>query len=129
VVVSEELYLAQLVHSFGEKSWTQIAAKMGNRSDVQCRYHYKQMQKDRSAQKLASVRKAQSAVVSIVPLTPPQGKDMRQQRHVRQSNSVPSLPRKEGDKKPRQGGKVESVFELFERVAESEKDMKGDMWY
>lgn len=46
--VAEEALLFQLVQYFGEKSWTQIAMKMGNRSDVQCRYHYKQMQKERA---------------------------------------------------------------------------------
>ncbi|OHS92781.1 Myb-like DNA-binding domain containing protein [Tritrichomonas foetus] len=39
----EEELLLQLVNSGTCKSWTSIAAKMKNRSDVQCRYHYKQM--------------------------------------------------------------------------------------
>ena len=39
----EEEMLLQLVNSGKCKSWTSIAAKMKNRSDVQCRYHYKQM--------------------------------------------------------------------------------------
>ena len=46
--VTEEAKLLQLVSTFGDRNWTQIAAKMGNRSDVQCRYRYKQMMKDRT---------------------------------------------------------------------------------
>ncbi|OHT11918.1 Myb-like DNA-binding domain containing protein [Tritrichomonas foetus] len=41
----EEIQLNKLVEKFGLKSWTKIAAKMKNRSDVQCRYHYNQMVK------------------------------------------------------------------------------------
>ena len=40
----EETKLQQLVNRYGEKSWTRIASEMGNRSDVQCRYHFRQLQ-------------------------------------------------------------------------------------
>jgi hypothetical protein len=33
------------VEKHGEKSWKKIATQFGNRSDVQCRYHYQQMQR------------------------------------------------------------------------------------
>lgn len=46
--ITEEAKLLQLVSTFGDRNWTQIASKMGNRSDVQCRYRYKQMMKDRT---------------------------------------------------------------------------------
>ena len=39
----EESKLLKLVSLYGEKSWTKISSEMGNRSDVQCRYHYKQI--------------------------------------------------------------------------------------
>jgi hypothetical protein len=42
----EEDRLVGLVRLMGERSWTQIAAQMGTRTDVQCRYRYKQMQKE-----------------------------------------------------------------------------------
>lgn len=42
----EERKLVDLVRTHGDKSWTNIATKMGNRSDVQCRYRYKQLQRD-----------------------------------------------------------------------------------
>jgi hypothetical protein len=38
--------LIGLVAAFGEKSWTRVAAELGNRCDVQCRYRYKQLQKE-----------------------------------------------------------------------------------
>jgi len=42
----EDLKLIDLVRTYGDKSWTKIASLMGNRSDVQCRYHYYQVQRD-----------------------------------------------------------------------------------
>lgn len=39
----DEALLSELVDKYGNKAWTKIATEMGNRSDVQCRYHYKQM--------------------------------------------------------------------------------------
>ncbi|OHT04621.1 hypothetical protein TRFO_27828 [Tritrichomonas foetus] len=42
----EEEKLVHLVSTLGEKSWMRVATELGNRSDVQCRYHYMQMQKD-----------------------------------------------------------------------------------
>jgi hypothetical protein len=41
----EEARLLALVASLGEGSWTKIAARLGNRSDVQCRYRYKHIRK------------------------------------------------------------------------------------
>jgi hypothetical protein len=43
--VDEENRLLALVREHGEKSWTAIASLLGNRSDVQCRYRYHQLQK------------------------------------------------------------------------------------
>ncbi|KAH0792772.1 Myb-like DNA-binding domain containing protein [Histomonas meleagridis] len=42
----EDMKLLQLVHQFGDKAWTRISMLMGNRSDVQCRYHYHQLTKE-----------------------------------------------------------------------------------
>ena len=39
----DDKQLKELVNLYGDKSWTKIASIMGNRSDVQCRYHYKQL--------------------------------------------------------------------------------------
>ena len=41
--VEDDLQLKELVKLYGDKSWTKIASIIGNRSDVQCRYHFKQM--------------------------------------------------------------------------------------
>jgi len=43
---SEDMLLVQLVQQFGDKAWTKVASYLGNRSDVQCRYHYHQIMKD-----------------------------------------------------------------------------------
>ncbi|KAH0787243.1 Myb-like DNA-binding domain containing protein [Histomonas meleagridis] len=39
----DEKLLLSLVKKYGSKYWTRIAQEMGNRSDVQCRYHYQQL--------------------------------------------------------------------------------------
>lgn len=38
--------LLKLITTNGLKGWTRIAQAMGNRSDVQCRYHYYQLKKE-----------------------------------------------------------------------------------
>jgi hypothetical protein len=38
--------LIDLVALYGEKSWTRVAMDLGNRCDVQCRYRYRQLQKE-----------------------------------------------------------------------------------
>lgn len=39
----DDKQLQELVELYGDKSWTKIANILGNRSDVQCRYHYRQL--------------------------------------------------------------------------------------
>ena len=41
----EDKKLIDFVEEFGETAWAKIASSMGNRSDVQCRYHYQQLKK------------------------------------------------------------------------------------
>lgn len=41
----EEKKLLDLVQKYGEKAWIKVAAEMIGRSDVQCRYKYRKMQK------------------------------------------------------------------------------------
>jgi len=43
---AEDVRLVQLVRTYGDKAWTKVSSSMGNRSDVQCRYHYYQLAKD-----------------------------------------------------------------------------------
>lgn len=39
----EDQKLIKLLEKYGPKLWTKVAQEMGNRSDVQCRYRYKQL--------------------------------------------------------------------------------------
>jgi len=41
----EDRNLIDLVKEHGETAWAKIASSMGNRSDVQCRYHFQQLKK------------------------------------------------------------------------------------
>jgi hypothetical protein len=40
---AEEEQLLKLVDKYGSRSWVKVAAEMGKRADVQCRYHFHQM--------------------------------------------------------------------------------------
>ena len=42
----EEEFLIKLIQIFGEKSWVKISKEIGNRTDVQCRFHYKNILKN-----------------------------------------------------------------------------------
>jgi hypothetical protein len=44
----EDVQLISLVRRLGGERWTSISQKMGNRSDVQCRYRYMQLTKTRN---------------------------------------------------------------------------------
>jgi hypothetical protein len=65
----EDDRLMGLVARFGEKSWTRVAGEIGNRSDVQCRYRYKQLQKDPgfAERQAAALQGAKDAVVRPKP--------------------------------------------------------------
>jgi len=43
----EEIKLLEIIKDHGVNGWTQIAKMLGNRCDVQCRYRYLQMKKDK----------------------------------------------------------------------------------
>ena len=43
----EDAKLIELVEKHGDRCWTKIASEIGNRSDAQCRYHYRQLTKDK----------------------------------------------------------------------------------
>lgn len=60
----EEQKLVSLVRQFGDASWTRIASKMGNRSDVQCRYRYRQILKE-SAETNFGTRDSQATKESV----------------------------------------------------------------
>jgi hypothetical protein len=55
----EEQRLIDAVLAFGAKAWTRVAAAMGNRSDVQCRWRYRFL-----------VKKANTAQRPVHPISP-----------------------------------------------------------
>jgi hypothetical protein len=62
----EEQKLIDLVAAHGDKSWTKIAANMGSRCDVQCRFRYKFLL--RKAEGVPSAVRPISAPDSVLPL-------------------------------------------------------------
>ena len=61
----EDAQLIHLVRTYGEKAWTKIASCLGNRSDVQCRYHYRQITKDGQPQPNAYLGLSKSNPISL----------------------------------------------------------------
>jgi hypothetical protein len=49
----EEFELLRLVREYGERSWIRISNALGNRSDVQCRYRYLQLQRSQVSKPLS----------------------------------------------------------------------------
>ena len=78
----EEEKLVKLVQEFGEKSWKRIAALFGNRSDVQCRYHYQQMQKHGVT---PAITKPAESEESVTPVEP-------EERPLLIANDIESIP-------------------------------------
>ena len=59
----EEDLLLKLVEEYKDRSWTRIASHFGNRSDVQCRYKYIQLQRlNRVEQNISSPPSASSPI-------------------------------------------------------------------
>jgi len=67
----EEKKLVQLVERHGDRCWTKIASELGNRSDAQCRYHFRQMMKDQeedpSNSQNDAIEKPRISLVSSAP--------------------------------------------------------------
>ena len=61
----EDAQLIHLVRTYGEKAWTKIASCLGNRSDVQCRYHYRQITKDGQPQPQSYLGLSKSMPISL----------------------------------------------------------------
>jgi hypothetical protein len=61
--------LIELVALYGEKCWTRVAMELGNRCDVQCRYRYRQLQKEPGfdAKHANAVEKVKDIVVTPQP--------------------------------------------------------------
>lgn len=74
----EESELIRLVKEYGEKSWKRIATFLGNRSDVQCRYHYQQMQKGDLFNELYAMDQSKSDSSSTG--TPPEGLKVKEEQ-------------------------------------------------
>jgi hypothetical protein len=86
--------LLQLVALHGEKSWTRVANEFGNRCDVQCRYRYKQLQKDENfSTKMSEAREATQALIQgNPPVVPNSGGVSRSNRTHGKSSPQVMIP-------------------------------------
>jgi hypothetical protein len=98
----EERQLQALVKQYGKKSWAKIASIIGNRSDVQCRYHYRQTvaaEAHESDHQLTLMRKSRltastnlfEGMTKKLP-PPPAIREREQQITLRQSRDCISTP-------------------------------------
>jgi len=66
----EDIKLAELVERYGDRSWTKIAAELGNRSDAQCRYHFRQLQKEKEDESNSSNHASGTQQISLISSAP-----------------------------------------------------------
>jgi hypothetical protein len=83
----EDERLMRLVAGRKHQAWTWISAQMGNRSDVQCRYRYIQLQRDRgeiphpsvepddTGERILPKKKGRPLKIDLVPLDIPPARD------------------------------------------------------
>ncbi|KAH0793373.1 Myb-like DNA-binding domain containing protein [Histomonas meleagridis] len=93
----EEQNLLQLIDKYGDRAWTKISAELGNRSDAQCRYHYRQMMKEKNmsmnlAQERHQISATMSAPSSILRTEIQSMMPLFQTGYISQSPSRPALP-------------------------------------
>jgi nuclear transport factor 2 (NTF2) superfamily protein len=127
---TEDRTLVCLVQNCGDKSWTQVAAQMGHRSDVQCRYRYMQILKNTRIPAQVGVRRAHSGFNQAMgprlviprtaqqPMAPPRAA-------VRMSMSAPKLPaiaqvEKMEEPKEKKSSAEDDLFEPYDQVEESQ---------
>ena len=60
----EEEKLCNIVSQYNKVSWTKVAHLIGNRSDVQCRYHYEQIMKNNDRKKKENSQQPLSIAIS-----------------------------------------------------------------
>jgi hypothetical protein len=64
----EDTILRSLVAQYGEKSWIRVSTELWNRSDVQCRYRYMQLQKMRPRRAANGGGRAEAAPPHDIPV-------------------------------------------------------------
>ena len=79
----EDKKLLEFVEEYGETAWAKIASSMGNRSDVQCRYHYQQLKK---SSKKTGKHRSSNANASTA---------QHAQAHVQESQQTMAVPLKQ----------------------------------
>jgi hypothetical protein len=83
--LAEDRALLRLIDAHGQKSWMKIATEIGNRSDVQCRYRYAQLQREGAEAR---------PFAPLVP--PPQQQQLLLQRGWPAAELLPALKQREG---------------------------------
>jgi hypothetical protein len=98
----DEGRLLSLVAKYGTRGWTKVAGELGNRSDVQCRYHWHQL-KVQQASREAGIVPSTSVPLGLLlngaqakPLLPPIQNLLEPARTWKASVSLGALPIKRG---------------------------------
>ena len=87
----EDNKLKELVEKYGDRCWTKIAMEIGSRSDAQCRYHYRQLMKDREDETNSNINQVNSESKMYPVSSVPGNAFKAQMRIVLPSQSLYSL--------------------------------------
>ena len=90
----EDRQLEELVRQYGTKSWAKIASIMGNRSDVQCRYHYRQLGGELSPAEVPLARHGKFSMSSecMSPVAPPMNDKVNPHMSLAEGRTFQSSP-------------------------------------
>ena len=92
-LAEDEEKMLNLMKTSSNKGWTTIAAGMGNRSDVQCRYHFLQMQRDGKLKgEFANIMPFQQEKNHSPPIPLPNKAASRAKIARQASNQFPQVP-------------------------------------
>ena len=89
---SEDAKLIELVEKHGDRCWTKIAAELGNRSDAQCRYHYRQLTKEKEEEQSGGLGHVNPSKSQLAPVFNPTAQFKPQTQPLLPSQSLFQLP-------------------------------------
>ena len=90
----EEKQLIDIVQRIGDKSWIKVAAEMNGRSDVQCRYKYRKMMKEKTngASSCSSSSPLTTGMTSPAPAKQPISYQAAKMNISQQNQKIYALP-------------------------------------
>ena len=89
---SEDAKLIELVEKHGDRCWTKISQELGNRSDAQCRYHYRQLTKEKEEEQNQPMGHVLASKSQLAPFYSQETRFKPPQQPMMPSQSLLQLP-------------------------------------